>query len=158
MRGVLLSAICGLLLTGCASIRSTMISSDTALISVVGQNENDRARVVNTAVAEAARVTREHGFRYFVILEAANASQSGARVQQGETIPNTITTVRSFGNANLNTIHLGGATYTTPDRKVTYVRAGLDVTIRMYHEGEVDPRKQGVWNSAIIPRGAATAP
>ncbi len=143
-------AICAILLTGCASARTTMITEDTALITVLGQNDSDRTRVVDKALAEAARVTRDHGFRYFVILDAADASQKGTRVLPGHTIPFEPPSNKSYSSTNLSSSYLGRATLTTPDQRVTYVRLGLDVTIRMYHEGDVDPKSQGVWNTDVI--------
>ncbi len=127
-----------------------MITEDTALITVVAQNDNGRAKVVDRALAEAARVTRDHGFRYFVILDAADASQMGVKVLPGQTLPLQSINRRGFSATNLNRSYFPGATYMTPDQRVKYVRLGLDVTIRMYREGDVDPKSQGVWDTDAI--------
>ncbi len=121
-----------------------MITEDTALITVVGLNGNDRAKVVDQTIAEAAGVTREKGYRYFVILDAADATQRGTRFLQGETIHRR-NTLRQ------NSASVPGATYyNTLEARVPYVRLGLDVTIRMYREGDVNPQGQGVWNTDVI--------
>jgi hypothetical protein len=150
MRELVALAVCGILLIGCTSTRSMMISEDTAFIAVLGQNGNDRAKVIDRALAEAARITREHGFRYFVIVDGADASQIGVRLLTGQPIPFRFELKDENHRTNLNTLYSPGATYTTPDERVQYVRLGVDITIRMYHEGEVNPDSQGVWNSDIV--------
>jgi hypothetical protein len=142
-------ALSGILLAGCASSSSTMITEDTALITVVGQSASDGTKVVDRTIAEAARVTREHGYRYFVILDATDASQKGTRILLGETIYRRNTSQK--GAASFP----GPTYYHTLEQRVPYVRLGLDVTIRMYREGDVDPKSQGVWNTDVILGGMA---
>jgi hypothetical protein len=126
-----------------------MITEDTALITVLGQNDNDRAKLVDKALAEAARITQEHGFRYFVILDRADASQSGVKLFPGQTIPLQFQQNQNR-RTSLSSFYSSGPTYTTPDERVQYVRPGVDVTIRMYRPGEVNPDSQGVWNSDTV--------
>jgi hypothetical protein len=145
MRKLTPLAVCGILLVGCTGTRSRMITEDTALITVRGQSDNDRVALVDKALAEAARVTREHGFRYFVVLDGADASQSGVRPLPGQPIPLIINR-----RSSLSSFYSPGATYTTPDERVQYVRLGLDVSIRMYRDGDVNPASQGVWNSDVV--------
>lgn len=135
-----------------------MITEDTALISVLGQNAGNQAKIVDRALLEAARATRDHGYRYFVILDAADASQKGQKLVEDQTLPAQIATARAFGQTNLSSQYLPGATYKTPDRRVGYVRLGLDLTIRMYRDGDVNPQTQGVWNPDVILGAAAQAP
>jgi hypothetical protein len=123
-----------------------MLSEDMALISVLGQDADDSEKIFNEAIAEAARATRAHGYRYFVIVDAADASQRGVRIRQGRRIHIQTVTPRGAGST-LSSNYPVGATYTGPDRRIPYVRLGLDVTIRMYRDGDVNPANPGVWNS-----------
>jgi hypothetical protein len=150
MRKLFSLVVGGILLTGCASIRSMMITEDTALITVVGQSGSDRTKLVDKALPEAARITRKHGFRYFVILDAADASQSGVKLSPGQPIPFMF---KNNGRTIFTSFYSPGATYVTPDERIQLVRPGLDITIRMYREGDVNPANQGVWNSEIIRGG-----
>ena len=45
-----------------------------------------------------------------------------------------------------NNLSKPGANYVTFSRNVSYLRPGLDITIRMFREGEIDPQIMGVWN------------
>jgi hypothetical protein len=127
-----------------------LLADDTALISVLSQGASDRAKLVDSALAEAAKMTRAHGYRYFVIIDASDASQRGVKVRQG--LPIHIQTTPFMGS-RLSSNYLGGATYTGPDRRLPYVRLGLDMTIRMYHDGDVNPASPGVWNSDVVQGG-----
>ena len=131
-----------------------ILSDDTALISVLGQGAGDSEKIFNEALAEAARATRAQGYRYFVILDTADASQMGVKIRQGAPlhlydIPGA---ARNSGSI-LSSNYIGGTGYRTPDRRIPYVRLGLDVTIRMYRDGDVDPASPGVWSSDIVPGG-----
>ena len=157
MRRIVLPMISVLLLAGCASSRSAMITEDTALVTVVGQSATAQTKIVEQALAEAAKITRAHGYRYFVILDSADASQSGVKVLQGQIISRQGVPTRSFGGTNLSPVYLAGSTFTTPDVRVPYVRLGLDLTIRMYREGDVNPQAPGVWNPSLILGDVASA-
>ena len=74
MRKGIAALACMVLLTGCASASSTMLSDDTALISAEGNGASDRDRVVRHVLAEAARLTNANGYRYFVVLTADDLS------------------------------------------------------------------------------------
>jgi hypothetical protein len=154
MRKLVPLAVCGILLMGCTSTQSMMITEDTALITVLGQSDNGRAKLDDKALAEAARVTRQRGFRYFVILDGAEASQSGVKLRPGEPIPFRFQNRRT----NLTSFFASGATYTTPDEMMRYVRFGLDITIRMYREGDVDPAGRGVRDSDVVLGSMAGVP
>jgi hypothetical protein len=148
-------AVCGILLAGCASSESEsiLIRDDTAVISVLSQGAGDRAKLVDKAIAEAAKMTRANGYRYFVILDTADASHTVVKIRQGAPVQiQSVPGVASGGSA-LSSNYIGGPGYTTPDRRVSYVRVGVDMTIRMYRDGEVDPASPGVWNSDIVQGG-----
>ena len=132
-----LVVIACLLLAACATPKSTMLAENTAAISVVGRTPDDRERVIQDALAEAGKITREHGYQYFIIVRAQDASRVATMVLDDQT-------VRRSAATNLSK---PGASYVTITRNRTYRRPGLDLTIRMFHEGEIDPRIQGVWNT-----------
>lgn len=160
MRKVFSLTICALLLAGCvgASLsQSMMITEDTALITIVAKGRETRQTLVDATLGEAATVTRAHGFRYFVVLEIEDTTQIFTRRLPGHTIPNQNTAARGYSSTNLSTSYLPGATFTTPDQEVKEVRPGLDVTIRMYRDGAIDPAGEGVWNSDHIPARSADA-
>jgi hypothetical protein len=156
MRKLIPLAVWGILLAGCASSSSVMLTDDTALISVLGQGSSDRARLINQALAIAARATRTRGYRYFVIVDTADASRRGVKVAQAQIFPaNTL--FRGNILSNLDPTFLPGSDYTRPNRRIPYVRPGIDVTIRMYRDGEVSPDTEGVWNPDTI-LGAYASP
>lgn len=158
MRKLVLLAACGIFLNGCASGSRTtmMITDDTALITVLAQGEGDREQIFNEAVAEAALATRSRGYRYFVIVDTADASQSGVKVRRGRPVQIQEVPGIAKGGSALSSNYIagtGGSNYTTPDQRIPYVRLGLDITIRMYRESDIDPATPGVWNSDIVQRG-----
>ena len=131
-----LLALAALLLAACAASKSTMIAENTAAISVVGRSADDRERVIQDALLEAGKITREHGYQYFIIVRAQDASRTSTAFLDDQT-------VRRSSVTNLSK---PGASYVTVTRNLMIRHPGLDLTIRMFHEGEIDPRIQGVWN------------
>src|SRR4051794_11892702 len=119
-----------LLLAACAAPKSTMLAENTAAISVVGRSPDDRERVIQDALAEAGKITREHGYQYFIIVRAQDASRSETKFLDDQTVR----------RSSANNLSKPGANYVTVSRNVTYRRPGLDLTIRMFHEGDIDPR------------------
>jgi hypothetical protein len=65
-----------IVLLGCASASGTMLSENVAIISAEGSGPGDRETIVQNALAEAARLTKAHGYRYFVVLSADNLSRT----------------------------------------------------------------------------------
>jgi hypothetical protein len=126
-----------LLLGGCADVRSVMLADDSAVISASGTRLDDREKIVQDVLAGAAKITAAHGYRYFVILKAQDTSRAGTMSVPDQTGQRTSQTNLSKPGAN----------YTTYSRNVSYVRPGLDITIRMFREGEIDPKIMGVWNT-----------
>src|SRR5258705_463909 len=76
MRKIIALMMCAPLLAGCASSSSTMLSDDTAMIAAWGAGLGDRPRVIQATLTEAAKLTRAHYYRYFVILRAEDVSTS----------------------------------------------------------------------------------
>ena len=126
-----------------------MITEDTALITVAAQGSDTREALVNATLSEAAKITRTHGFRYFVLLQSEDASTVVTRIIPGQTFYNHRSIPRSFGsgpNANIPPAE----PYKLPDREVKLLRLGLDTTIRMYRDGDIDPSGNGVLDSEML--------
>lgn len=158
MRGLSVLTVLGLLLAGCAnSVESMMITSDTALISAVGSNAGDKARLIDASLQEAARVTRQHGYRYFVVLDAADASRTGRRIVVTSRVRQEKINDHPYGSSNLPSLTSVYGTFPPTGRSVSYVKPGLDITIRMYRQGEVDPARDGVWSSDAVLSKTASA-
>jgi hypothetical protein len=148
MRELIRWAIYSILLAGCTTTQntqSTTITEDTALVSFVGESGDDREKLVDGAISEAAKVTRDRGYRYFVILDTADASQVVARY-----VPTQILSVQNAARRRNTNANPGSYEYITPGRTVKELRPGLDIAIRMYREGAIDASREGVWNSAAI--------
>ena len=156
MRKFIAVAACAVLLSGCVSARSTMLTESTAVVTARGAHPNDRDEVVSATLEEAAKLTRMHGYRYFVILMAEDASHWGATNVPGLVLHYNWN-ARPAGTPIPGLQHLPSATFTTPDTSVPYITPGLMITIRMYREGEVDPGRQEVWNPEVILGPTASA-
>jgi hypothetical protein len=113
-RKILLGVFCGLALAACAHPVRPMFNAHTIVISgrsTVGSDLNSATR---KTLIVAARMTLDHGFRYFKIVGSQNA----------------------------------------PSRSdVPLIRPGADVTIEVFREGEIDPRRPGVWDAQNIGAG-----
>ena len=81
-----LLALAALLLAACAASKSTMIAENTAAISVVGRSADDRERVIQDALLEAGKITREHGYQYFIIVRAQDASRTSTAFLDDQTV------------------------------------------------------------------------
>jgi hypothetical protein len=151
MRAHILWIAFAALLAGCATPQNgMMLTEDTALVSIVGAAGAKHRALVNQSLADAARLTHAHGYRYFVVLATDNSNKTVTRTIPGHAINQPNNTSRPIGNGNLSSQNFPGASFTTPDRDVKEVRPGIDITIRMFREGGVDPMMDGVWNSEIL--------
>jgi hypothetical protein len=155
---VVLVLALGAAISACAgSIQSMMLTDDTALVSAVGDRPEDRGKVIDASLREAARLTVSKGYRYFVVMDAADASKTGQRLEAPRPTQrerNIATPVPFSGQLLTAPVYRN---YFKPlGNNVTYVKPGLDITIRMYREGEVDPKSQGVWNTADLLNPAAS--
>jgi hypothetical protein len=130
-----------------------ILTDDTALISISHQGEGDMEKIFNDALAEAARATRAQGYRYFSIIDTADTSERGVKIRQGVPVHIQDTPGFARGGSPLSSNFISGSSYRTPDRRIPYVRLGLDITIRMYRDGDVNPANPGVWNSDIVQGG-----
>jgi hypothetical protein len=125
-----------LLLSGCAVAHSIMLADDSAIVSASGRGPEDREQVIQHVLAQAAKTTAAHGYRYFIILKAQDSSRAGTM-----TVHDQMGARTAPGN-----LSRPGANYVQFSRNVSYLRPGLDITIRMFREGEIDPEIMGVWN------------
>jgi hypothetical protein len=149
-------AWCAFLSAGCTSASGTMLSADTALVYATGNHPSARERVLKAALNEAAELTSARGYRYFVILTADDTTRVVTHQVPGRTYANETSHQRSFGATFGNAPERPGNTYTAPDTQVQRVRSSLDLIIRMYRAGEIEPA-EGVWDAtATLAPAAAT--
>ncbi len=114
-RPLMLVALCGLVLTSCAHPVLPMRNDRTIVISgkrTAGSSDRDAAQRM---LVTAARLTLDHGFRYFELVGVADAARSD----------------------------------------LPEIRPGVDVTIRVYRAGEIDPHRPGMRDAESV---AAVAP
>jgi len=147
MRKVIAAFACVVLLSGCASASSSMLSQDTALISAEGNGPADRDKVIRDVLAEAARVTNANGYRYFVVLTADDLTHTVTIRTPGRQLHNQPPrSTEGFGTYSGRAYATGGSTYQTPDRVEQHIKPAMDIMIRMYHVGEIQPR-EGVFDA-----------
>lgn len=146
MRNAIASLACVFLL-GCASATGTMLSDDTALISAEGSGPNDRDRVVHDVLAEAARLTAANGYRYFVVLTADDLTRTVTIRYPGRVLHNQPPrTNEAFATYAGRAYASGGSTYMLPDRIEERIHPAMDIMIRMYRVGEIEPA-EGVFDA-----------
>ena len=148
-RTILALASCAFLCAACTSANSTMLSPDTALVYASGNNPLAREQILKAALNEAAELTTARGYRYFVILTADDTTRVVTLQVPGTSLPNETSHERTFGATYFNAPEKPGNTYTTPDTQLQRVRPGLDLVIRMYHAGEIEP-KDGVYDAVAM--------
>jgi len=146
MRIAVTLACCAFLCAGCTSANSTMLSADTALVYATGNSPSAREQVLKAALNEAAELTTARGYRYFVILTADDTTRVVTLQVPGTSLPNETRHERSLGTTYFNAPEKPGNTYTAPDTQLQRVRPGLDLVIRMYRAGEIEP-KDGVFDA-----------
>lgn len=138
-----------LFLGACAQARTTMVTPDTAVISGRGSAFHSPGEVVRLTLREAATQTVERGYRYFAILGAQDATQTGAVYTPGQTYSTTTGSAQaySYGRTTTATGMATTRTYSTPGYVTPFTKPGMDATIRMYHQ-----RPEGVeaWDAQQI--------
>ena len=105
--------------------------------------------LVSGVIGEAARLTEERGYRYFIILDPADASEVVSRY-----IPTQFQDVRRRGIGNSTPSVL----YVSPGHTVKEVKPGLEISIRMYREGAHRSRKGGRVEQRVRDRKPARRP
>ena len=138
------------LLYSCASIDSALLSEDTARISTEGNGPADRDKVIRDALAEAARLTTANGYRYFVVLTADDLSHTVTVRTPGRLLYNQPPrSAELFGTFGGRAYATGGSNYQTPDRVQERIKPAMDIMIRMYHVGEIEPA-EGVFDATAV--------
>jgi hypothetical protein len=148
-----------LLLAGCMNTTGMMLTDSTAVVSALGSASSDRQIVFESALAEAARLARTHGYQYFIVLKVDDRSVTTTEYMLGEPIPYTVTGHQSRNPAisfSLSQANKAGGTLTGPGASVTSVKPGLAITVKMYRQGEIDSQRDGVWNIDFLPGTAAS--
>jgi hypothetical protein len=147
------SLIAAALLAACANASGMMLDENTGVVSALGSASSDAEGVLETALIEAGNLARAHGYQYFTVIKTEDQSITGTQYVPGEAIPagNSLrASTRPVGNTNLGT-QSANATYTTPSAAMRYVRPGYELTVKMYSQGDIDPRMEGVWNIDFLP-------
>ena len=151
-----IAAFACVLLASCAAASSAMLSADTARISAEGNGPNAREKVVQDALAEAARLTNANGYRYFIVLTADDLTHTvmirtpGRQLYSQPPRANEAFGTFSSGRAYAT----GGSTYQTPDKVEERIKPAIDIMIRMYRAGEIEP-KEGVFDAVAMLAPAA---
>jgi len=152
--GIALSLIAAAFsVAACANASGMMLTENTGVVSALGSASSNPESVFETALIEAGNLARAHGYQYFTVLKTEDKSITGTQYVPGETIPagnSQRTSARPVGDANLET-QTSNSTYTTPSAAMHYVRPGYELTVKMYREGEIDARMEGVWNIDFLP-------
>lgn len=148
-----------LLLAGCMNATGMMLTESTAVVSALGPASSDREIVLESALAEAARLARIHGYQYFIVLKIDDRSVATTKYTEGENILLTVTGHVSRSPAItpvLSRASMPGGTLMVPGTSVTSVKPGLAITVKMYRRGEIDSRQDGVWNIDFLPGADAS--
>ena len=161
MRRGLASVLTVLLLAGCADATTMMLTDSTAVVSALGSASSDRDSVLESALAEAARFARSHGYQYFIVLKVDDRSVTTAKYMLGPTIPYSVNGHMSRSPVSVTALspaNMPGGTLTGPGKTVTSVKPGLAITVKMYRRGEIDSYQDGVWNVDFLPGAARSDP
>ena len=147
MRKAIAALACVFLLAGCASASGTMLSEDTALISAEGSGPADRDRVIRDVLTEAARLTNANGYRYFVVLTADDLTHTVTIRLPARVLYNQPSrTTEAFGAYTGRAYATGGSAYMLPERTQERIKPAMDIIVRMYRPGEIEPA-EGVWDA-----------
>ncbi len=150
-----------LLLAGCMNATVMMLSDSTAVVSALGSASSDRDSVFESALAEAARLARTHGYQYFIVVKVDDRSVTTAKYMLGPSIPYSVNGHMSrspVGLSALSPANMPGGTLTGPGKSVTSVKPGLAITVKMYRQGEIDSYQEGVWNVDFLPGATRREP
>ena len=159
-RGIAIS-LTVLLLGGCMGATGMMLTDSTAVISAQGSASSDRGSVFDSALAEAGRLARDHGYQYFMVLKVEDRSVTTTKYTPGETIPfglNGHVSRNPVVTPILSPADMAGGTLTGAGRSVTSVKPGLEITVKMYRSGEIDSNQEGVWNVEFLLGAARRQP
>lgn len=141
IRAILLAV---LLLAGCVQTSARNIDGRTIVVSGRGGVQHNASDVFAASIVRAARAANERGFEYFAVLNANSSTRTGAFVTPGHS--STTGTVQTFGNT---ATYQGQTTY-VPGMVNTYSQPVMDMVVRLFHTGEIDPNTPGVFSTAEV--------
>jgi hypothetical protein len=121
-----------------------MLSENVAVISAESNGPGDRETIVQNALAEAARLTKAHGYRYFVVLSADDLSR---RMTLEDSGPVFFAPSPSWRRSAGSPYGFVRDEYMGPGRTEERVWPALAITVRMYREGEIEPSMGEVWDA-----------
>ena len=150
MRFIVGACATALALGGCVVSKTAMLDEHTAIISSRGNAFASSADAIQKSLGEAAKTTLSRGYRYFAVVGSQDQTQRGNVMIPGQT---TSSGSMSFMG---NTAMYSGSSYTTPAQSIGYVKPGVDLIIRMFSAGEIDPRASGVWDAESVLKAQAT--
>lgn len=134
------------LLAGCQTTQttSTRLAENVAIISTKGNAFAESEDVLRDVLVNAAVTTQNAGYQYFLIASQQDTTRTDHFVTSGSSYTSgTINTYGGYGS------YSGMTTY-TPPQVHTFVKPGMDVMIRMFRDGEIDPNTPGVFNAASV--------
>jgi len=110
-------------------VSAQLITHDTFMVSAHGNGYTSQATVAQYTLRKAAETTLASGFDWFVLLNSANDSRTGAIVLPGSSTSYTSGTVNAFGNTA--TLNATTDTYSSPAQVIPYLKPGVVATFRM---------------------------
>lgn len=157
MKPLITSSVAALLaaslLMGCVQTNSVMMDQRTAIISTKVQKTGsgfdiltpgDNASLLKTSLKEAAALTLKSGYRYFELVNTrdqtrmVNFTSSGSTTCNGMVMNNGAPGAVQPFNANC---------LTSAPSSTTVAEPAIDILVRMYADGEIDPKKEGVFDA-----------
>jgi len=150
----------GMATAGCVRTDTEMLDASTAVVSARGTAFDTPATVLKTTVMEIAKLGQAHGFAYFMIVSAKDATRTATMYQPGASFTSGSVTgsVSDLGNTGYFRGNYSATTTSTPGWTQTFVKPGSDVVVRFFHQGEVDAHADGMWSVAdVIANGDSPA-
>lgn len=129
------AVLIALLLSGCATAKTMMLTENTALISGKAFYDwNSASDVQRKILLTAAQMAQERGFEYFEIVSSTDTTKHGLVAVPGQATTNT------YGSAYCTGYWCAGQTTSqtsgTPGFIAPYTQAGADVVVRFYHAAD----------------------
>ncbi len=148
MGKTIMGLVCLAALVACVRVNSNMLDSRTVVISGRGTAFDNAGGVQRAVLQKAAQEAQAAGFAYFRILSSQDETRQGVVVVPGQTYTNGVATANCIGAFCSG--NYSSSSYTTPSSAFGVVKPGVDIYVRFYREGEIDPGTPGVWNVASV--------
>lgn len=119
-----------LLLAGCTTAKTMMLSENTALISGRDSGWGDAGSVQRRILTTAAELGQARGYEYFEIVSSTDTTKRGVVPVAGQS--------STYGSAVCTPYYCSGQSRTTgtPGYLAPYTQAGADVMVRFYRANE----------------------